>query len=181
LIDGRNQCGILEKDVYSPRNNRGWIMRAALSVIGSMTLLLAGGCVTPETDVAHHVVTLTPPYSDLPPAPAGTKIESGAKMVLDARLQEAVVTGVAKWMKDPRTVQFGTMEAAHNSRGTITVCGDVQGRNANGAYASMTRYVGVMMGTTASPEFVVVGIAGSPRERAEVSSLCRESGASQGN
>ena len=45
----------------------------------------------------------------------------------------------------------------------------------------MTRYVGVMMGTTASPEFVVVGIAGSPRERAEVSSLCRESGASQGS
>ena len=156
-------------------------MRAALSVICSMTLLLVGGCVTPETDVAHHAVTLTPPYSDLPPAPAGTKIESGMKMVLDARLQEAVVTGVAKWMKDTRTVQFGTMEAARNSRGTITVCGDVQGRNGNGAYAAMTRYVGVMMGTTASPEFVVVGIAGSPRERAEVVSLCRESGASQGS
>ena len=154
-------------------------MRAVLSVICSMTLLLVGGCVTPETDVAHHGVTLFPPYSDLPPAPAGSKIESGVKVVLDAHLQEAVVTGVAKWMKDPRTVQFGTMEAARNSRGMITVCGDVQGRNRNGAYASMTRYVGVMMGTTASPEFVVVGIAGSPRERAEVSSLCRESGASQ--
>ena len=60
------------------------------------------------------------------------------------------------------------------------VC-DSRNRNANGAYASMTRYVGVMMGTTAIPEFVVVGIAGSPRERAEVVSLCRESGASQGN
>ena len=87
-------------------------MRAALSVICSMTLLLVGGCAAPETDVAHHAVTLTPPYSDLPPAPAGAKIESGVKVVLDARLQEAVVTGVAKWMKDPRTVQFGTMEAA---------------------------------------------------------------------
>ena len=181
MIDGRNQRGTLEKDIHSLRNNRGRIMRAALSVICSMTLLLAGGCATPETDVAHHVVTLTPPYSDLPPAPAGTKIESGVKVVLDARLQEAVVTGVAKWMKDPRTVQFGTMEAARNSRGTITVCGDVRGRNGNGAYAAMTRYVGVMMGTTASLEFVVVGIAGSPRERAEVVSLCRESGASQGN
>ena len=155
-------------------------MRAALSVIFSMTLLLVGGCVTPDTDVAHHVVTLTPPYSDLPPAPAGTKIESGVKVVLDARLQEAVVAGVAKWMKDTRTMQFGAMEAARNTRGTITVCGDVQGRNGNWAYASMTRYVGVMMGTTANPEFVVVGIAGSPRERAEVSSLCHESGTSQG-
>ena len=75
----------------------------------------------------------------------------------------------------------GTMEAARNSRGTVTVWGDVQGRNGNGAYAAMTRYVSVMMGTTASPEFVVVGIAGSPRERAEMVSLCRESGASQGS
>ena len=91
------------------------------------------------------------------------------------------MTGVAKWMKDPRTAQFGTMEAARDSRGTITVCGHVQGRNSKGAYAAMTRYVGMMMGTTASLEFVVVGIAGSPRERAEVSSLCRESGASQGS
>ena len=123
---------------------RGWIMRAVLSVICSMTLLLVGGCVTPEADVAHHAVTLSPPYSDLPPAPAGTRIESGVKVVLDPHLQEAIVTGVAKWMKDPRTVQFGTMEAARNSRGMITVCGDVQGRNGNGSYASMTRYVGVM-------------------------------------
>ena len=135
----------------------------------------------PEADIAHHAVTLTPPYSDLPPAPTSFKIESGVKVVLDAYLQEAVVIGVAKWMKDPRTVQFGTMEAVRNNRGTVTVCGEVQGRNANGGYASMTHYVGVMMGTTARPEFVVVGIAGSPRERAEVLALCRESGALQGS
>ena len=90
MIDGRNQCGTLEKDVHSPRNNRGWIMRAALSVICSMTLLLVGGCVTPETDVAHHAVTLTPPYSDLPPAPTGIKIESGVKVALDAHLLSVV-------------------------------------------------------------------------------------------
>ena len=35
-----------------------------------------------------------------------------------------------------------------------------------------------MMGTPASPDFVVVGIA-APRERAEVASLCRESGVAQ--
>lgn len=146
--------------------------------VWSAMLLLVGGCATPEADVAHRVVSLTPPYSNLPSAPAGTRIENGAKIALDARQQEAVVAGVAKWMKDPRSVQFGIMEAARSSRGTVTVCGDVRGRNGNGAYASMTRYVGIMMGTSASPEFVVVGIAGSPRERAEISSLCRESGAS---
>jgi hypothetical protein len=155
----------------------GEIMRGPV-VIWSMTLLLVGGCTTTDTDVAHHAVTLGPPYSDLPPAPAGSKIESGARTVLDARQQEAVVMGVAKWMKDPRSVQFGTMEAARNSRGQVTVCGEVRGRNGTGAYAAMTRYVGVLMGTGASPEFVVVGIAGSPRELAEVASLCRESGAS---
>lgn len=149
-----------------------------LSVILSMALVLVGACVTPDADVGHHAVSLTPPYSDLPPAPPGTKIESGVRVPLDARQQEAVVTGVAKWMKDPRSVQFGLMEAARNSRGTITVCGDVRGRNASGAYAVMTRYIGVLMGDSASPEFVVVGIAGSPRERAEVAALCRETGAS---
>jgi hypothetical protein len=37
----------------------------------------------------------------------------------------------------------------------------------------------VLMGPPASPDFVVVGIAASERERAEVVSLCRESGVSQ--
>jgi hypothetical protein len=150
------------------------------SVIRLMALLLVGACTTTEpAGMAHHVVSLTPPYSDLPPAPPGTRIESGVKTVLDARQQEAVITGVAKWMKDPRSIQFGTMEAARNSRGTVTVCGDVRGRNGTGTYAAAARYVGVLMGSSASPEFVVVGIAGSARERAEVASLCRESGASQ--
>jgi hypothetical protein len=44
-----------------------------------------------ETNVAHHAVNLTPPYSDLLPAPTGIQIESGVKVVLDAYLQEAVV------------------------------------------------------------------------------------------
>lgn len=150
------------------------------SAILWVALLLVGACTTTEpAGVAHNVVSLVPPYSDLPPAPPGTKIESGTRIALDARQQEAVITGVVKWMKDPRAIQFGPMEAARNSRGTITVCGDVRGRNGGGTYAAPARYVGVMMGSTASPEFVVVGIAGSAREHAEVVSLCRESGASQ--
>ena len=57
------------------------------------------------------------------------------------------------------------------------MCGEVRGRNGAGTYAGMVPYVGVLMGTRTAPEFVVVGIAGSDRERAEVASLCRESGA----
>ena len=126
---------------------------------------------------AHHPVSLVAPYSDLPAAPAGTTIEAGSKVVLDARQQEAVVAGVTKWMKAPASTQFGIMSGARNSRGLVTVCGEVRGRNGGGAFVGMTPYVGVLMGTRTAPEFVVVGIAGSDRERTEVSSLCRESGA----
>lgn len=136
-----------------------------------------GACVSDAGQhAAHNPVSLVPPYSELPPAPAGTSIEAGTKVALDARQQEAVVSGVSKWMKTPASTRFGTMSGARNSRGTITVCGEVDGRNGNGAYVGMRPYVGVMMGTPASPDFVVVGIAASERERVEVASICRESG-----
>jgi len=150
------------------------------SIIYVMAFACVGACVSDaEQHVAHHPVSLVPPYSELPRAPAGTPIEPGMKMVLDARQQEAVVAGVSKWMKAPASTQFGIMSAARNSRGVITVCGEVNGRNGNGAYVGMRPYVGVLMGPPASSDFVVVGIAASERERAEVASLCRESGVAQ--
>jgi hypothetical protein len=147
------------------------------SIICAMAFACVGGCVSDAGQhAAHHPVSLLPPYSELPPAPAGTSIEAGTQLPLDARQQEAVVAGVSKWMKNPASTRFGIMSGARNSRGTITVCGEVDGRNGNGAYVGMRPYVGVMMGTPASPDFVVVGIAASDRERAEVASLCRDSG-----
>lgn len=144
-----------------------------------MAFACVGACVSDAGQhVAHNPVSLVPPYSELPPAPMGTSIEAGTKVTLDARQQEAVVAGVSKWMKTPASTRFGTMSGARNSRGTITVCGEVDGRNGNGAYVGMRPYIGVMMGTPASPEFVVVGIAASDRERIEVVSLCRDSGVS---
>ena len=38
------------------------------------------------------------------------------------------MTGVLKWMKDPASVQFRGIEAVQNSRGQMTVCGEVNGR-----------------------------------------------------
>jgi hypothetical protein len=147
------------------------------SIIGAMALVCASAC-TPE-DPAHTMISLQPPYSHLPLVPAGSPIEAGTTVTLDARLQESVVVGVARWLKDPGSAHFGAMAGARNSRGTITVCGLVAGRNGVGAYVGMMPYVGVIMGTSASPDFVVVGIGGSARERAEVTSLCRESGVAQ--
>jgi hypothetical protein len=146
----------------------------------AIALACVGACVSdPVQHAAHNPVSLVPPYSELPPAPAGAAIETGTKVTLDARQQEAVVAGVSKWMKTPASTRFGLMSGARNSRGTITVCGEVDGRNGNGLYVGMRPYVGVMMGTAASPEFVVVGIAASERERAEVASICRDSGVAQ--
>ena len=154
----------------------------AWSIICASAFACLGACVSDAGQhVAHHPVSLVPPYNELPPAPAGTSIEAGTKVTLDARQQEAVVAGVSKWMKTPASTQFGIMSGARNSRGTVTVCGEVNGRNGNGAYVGMRPYVGVLMGATASPDFVVVGIAASDRERAEVAALCRESGVAQGS
>jgi hypothetical protein len=149
-------------------------------ILCAIAFACVGACVSDAAEhAAHNPVSLTPPYSDLPRAPAGTSIEAGTKVVLDARQQEAVVSGVSKWMKAPASTRFGLMSGARNSRGLVTVCGEVDGRNGNGLYVGMRPYVGVLMGTPASPEFVVVGIAASDRERAEVASICRESGVSQ--
>lgn len=146
-------------------------------IICAMAFACVGACMPDAGEhAAHHPVSLVPPYNELPAAPAGTSIEAGTKVTLDARQQEAVVAGVGKWMKAPASTQFGIMSGARNSRGMVTVCGEINGRNGSGAYVGMRPYVGVLMGTPASPEFVVVGIAASERERAEVASLCRESG-----
>jgi hypothetical protein len=149
-------------------------------IICAIVFASVGACVSDAAEhAAHNPVSLVPPYSELPRAPAGTTIETGTKVTLDARQQEAVVSGVSKWMKAPASTRFGLMNGARNSRGTITVCGEIDGRNGNGAYVGMRPYVGVLMGTPASPDFVVVGIGASERERAEVASICRESGVAQ--
>jgi hypothetical protein len=149
-------------------------------IICAMAFACVGACMSDAVQhSAHNPVSLVPPYNELPAAPAGTSIEAGKKVVLDARQQEAVVAGVNKWMKAPASTRFGIMSGARNSRGIVTVCGEVDGRNGNGAYVGMRPYVGVMMGTPTSPDFVVVGIAASERERAEVASICRDSGVTE--
>lgn len=132
------------------------------------------GCV--QTDPPNVPVRLEPPYSALPEAPAGTAIEAGVPVKLDARQQELVVTSVLKWMKDPTSSLFGDMRAAKNRRGWITVCGTVNGRNSAGQYSGLIPFIGVMAGAAAST-FVVVQIGSSPPQRVDVEALCRESGA----
>jgi hypothetical protein len=127
-------------------------------------------------DTAHTPIFLTAPYNTWPPAPPGTPIEPGRPVGLNGGQQEAVVTGVLKWMKDPGSVQFRGIEAVQNSRGRVTVCGEVNGRNTAGRQVGMEPFVGVLMGPDVDADFVLVGIGSSVRDRAEVIQLCRASG-----
>jgi hypothetical protein len=78
-------------------------------------------------------------------------------------------------MKDPASVQFRGMEAVQNSRGLVTVCGEVNGRNSAGK-VSISPFIGVLMGPDEDADFVLVGIGSTDRERAEVIQVCRQSG-----
>jgi hypothetical protein len=146
-------------------------MRDGLVIIAACAGLIA--C-TPD-DTANRPIFLPPPYNAWPPPVPGTAIEPGRPVRLDGPQQAAVTTGVLKWMKDPVSVQFRGIEAVQNSRGLITVCGEVNGRNSAGK-VSISPFVGVLMGPDADADFVLVGIGSSDRERTEVVQLCRASG-----
>jgi hypothetical protein len=146
-------------------------MRDGLVVIAACAGLIA--C-TPD-DTANRPIFLPPPYDAWPPALAGTPIEPGRPVRLAGPQQAAVTKGVLKWMKDPASVQFRGIEGAQNSRGLVTVCGEVNGSNSAGK-VSISPFIGVLMGPDAEADFVLVGIGSTDRERAEVIQLCRDSG-----
>jgi hypothetical protein len=137
--------------------------------------VLLAGCI--QGDPAYRPVSLQPPYSTLPEAPAGATIEPGTPVKLSARQQDAVIAGVVKWMKDPAWVSFGTMAAARTRRGGIVVCGEVTGRNSAGVLAPMAPFIGMLTASPSLQEFVVVDIAADGKPRAELEALCRQSGA----
>jgi hypothetical protein len=137
---------------------------------------LLAGCLQTQGDPAYLPVSLPAPYSSWPEAPPGTPVEPGMPVRLDPRQQEAVVAGVAKWMKEPGSASFGAMSGVKLRQGAIAVCGEVGGRNSSGAYAGMARFVGVIMGPPKAPDFVVVSIAQNGKPRAAIEAICQQSG-----
>ena len=151
-------------------------MSAKAKIALALAGLLAGCLQQQQPDFAYLPVALQPPYSDLPDAPAGTTIEPGMPIKLDPRQQEAVVSAVRKWMKEPGTASFGALNAVKARYGQIVVCGEVNGRNTAGVYPGMAPFVGVMMGNAKAPEFIVISIAQSGRPRDEIQAICQQSG-----
>lgn len=148
-------------------------MRGICLVVAAYATLI--GCM-PAPDTSHIPIFLPPPYAAWPAAPRGKPIEPGRPVSLNGRQRQAVVVGVAKWMKNPSSVQFSKMEAVQNSHAQIVVCGRVDGRNTAGSFVGPQPFVGVVMGPGEDADFVLVDIGSSDRERAEVTSLCRASG-----
>jgi hypothetical protein len=135
---------------------------------------MVAACTPP--DLAYWPVALQAPYKDWPDPPPGTAIEAGKPVKLDSGQQEAVVVGVLKWMKTPKSSFFGDMAAVKNRTGSVTVCGAVSGKNDAGVDIGMAPFIGVIVGQPATPEFVVVEIGGFGKQREDVETLCRESG-----
>ena len=127
-----------------------------------------------QSDPAYLPVSLEPPYSELPDAPAGSAIEPGMPVKLEPRQLDAVVVGVLKWMKDPPSVAFvdiGRQEPAGPH------CRLRRGRrpNSTGTLLAKSRFVGAMMGQPAAPDFVVSrSPLGQPRTAVEA--ICQQSG-----
>jgi hypothetical protein len=150
-------------------------------------------CVTEDT--AYNFTYSAPPWACAPakasrsrpsqasPCPSDPQegpppaVLRGGPVPLDPRQQETVVVGVTKWLKDSSSASFGQMRGLRDPRGAVVVCGWVDGRNGAGVYRGMSPYIGVLTGPKGAAEFVVVGIGGTARERAEVLSLCQEIGA----
>jgi hypothetical protein len=146
----------------------GW----SIAVAAACSLLCA--C---QPDLAHHPISVQIPPGNGSSAGRDLQIEVGIPLPLSAVQQEAVVAGVRPWLKDGSSAHFsGDMRAARNSRGHITVCGSVDGRNSAGRLVGLSPFVGVLQGTAAAPTFVLVEIGALAADRAIVQSLCHESG-----
>ena len=140
--------------------------------------VMLAGCMQTQTavDPSYRPVSLPEPYRSYPQPPVGTSIEAGVPLKLSERQQEAVISAVLKWMKEPRTASFSDLRAAKNRHGWITVCGAVNGRNSAGTYVGMAPFIGAMRSSATSSEFIVVEIGAFNPQRADVETLCRESG-----
>jgi hypothetical protein len=129
--------------------------------------LLAVGCAPTSTSIPA-------PYS-APSPPPTSKLEAGTPVTLTAKQQAAVRKGVTQAMKDPEAVRFGKMAATRNSKGDVTVCGLVNGKNSFGGYVGMSPFIGILVDENSPEGFALYKIASSS-DRDVTATLCRDSG-----
>ena len=151
-------------------------MRGHLLLLAGSALAACAANTTGSSTAAGSIHYPLPARAAPSPSSPAASIKAGTPERLAARQQDAVRASVATWLKHPASARFGEMAAARKSNGAVTVCGYVNGKNARGIYGGIAPFIGVLHGTPAKPDFVVVEIGSTVKDRAVVASLCRESG-----
>ena len=86
--------------------------------------------------------------------------------------QKVVRTGVAQELKDPEAARFTKIIAGRGAKGSITVCGLVNGKNSYGAYTGAKPFIGVLL----SDRFLISGSVDS--NPSTTFAMCEDSGLS---
>lgn len=114
-------------------------------------------------------------------ATALSKVERGTPVDLTAMQRASVEKGVRDSLKDPASATFGTMAAAVDKTGAITVCGTVNARNSYGGYAGAQPYIGMFVVVPEkdkqSPVFVAQAVGGDDTARQVTTTVCARYGA----
>lgn len=88
----------------------------------------------------------------------------------------AIQSGLASVVRDPASLILGAAKAATNDKGTVEVCGNVNGKNGFGGYTGDMIYLG-MLTTNQSGQrgFAVVGVGDGSYKSQALSLMCQQS------
>lgn len=125
--------------------------------------LAASGC-SPKT-----VTPIQQPSP--PPAPAQTH----TPIVLDAKYNAAVKTGVKKRLKDPGSARFTLpFRASEANNGVTTVCGLVNAKNSFGGYTGSAPFVGILLDSKNPAGFAAIAVGGTPSQQKITYQVCAD-------
>lgn len=83
-------------------------------------------------------------------------------------------------MKDADSAKFGTIAASRNTKGAVSVCGYVNGKNSYGGYTGEQPFIGVLFDRPNIPldkRFVLAwGFGSSPKVANAILQMCYKSG-----
>jgi hypothetical protein len=129
--------------------------RIASILVGA--LLALSGCQSPQPPADQRVTST--PYS------------------LPANDVEVVKRFVAAKLKDPASATFGSMAAAVDAKGVVSVCGSVNARNSFGGYTGHRPYSGILATNMRGERvFAVVGIGDTDTQAVAIFRLCQRDG-----
>lgn len=90
---------------------------------------------------------------------------------------EVIKRDLAESLKDPGSAIFGAIAAVEDTKGVVTVCGVVNGRNSYGGYTGKKPFTGVLgTNTRGQRVFGLAGIGSTTNMSLSVMTLCERYG-----